>query len=95
METSTQSFVAFFSYVRLNDEHDRGKLTLLRKLLQTELWVQAGKPLPIFQDQENIEWGAPWMERIKGILGSCSILIAVITPSYLVSRSCRFEFEYF
>jgi len=95
MKTSIESFVAFFSYVRLNDEHDRGKLTLLRKLLQTELWVQAGKPLPIFQDQENIEWGQPWMDRIKGVLSSCSILIAVITPSYLASRSCRFEFEYF
>ena len=71
------------------------KLTLLKKLLETELWVQAGSPLHIFQDQENIEWGQHWMERIKGTLSSCSILIAVITPSYLVSESCRFEFDYF
>ena len=95
MKSSSESFVAFFSYVRLNDEHDRGKLTLLRKLLQTELWVQAGRQLPIFQDQENLEWGRRWMDRITDVLSSCSILIAVVTPSYLLSRACRFEFEYF
>lgn len=95
METSSGLFTAFFSYVRLNDEHDKGKLTLLRKMLETEVWVQTGSPLRIFQDQEHIEWGQDWMEKIKNVLGSCSIFIAVITPSYLMSQSCRFEFNYF
>ena len=95
METSNDLFTAFFSYVRLNDEHDKGKLTLLRKMLETEVWVQTGSPLRIFQDQEHIEWGQDWMERIKDALGTCSIFIAVITPSYLMSQSCRFEFNYF
>jgi hypothetical protein len=95
MTIPDNSFVAFFSYARLNDEHDRGKLTSLRKLLQSEVWVQTGKLYPIFQDQEHIEWGQNWKNRIMRVLDSSSLLIAIITPSYLVSQSCRFEFEYF
>jgi len=95
MSNSKESFLAFFSYVQGNDEHDRGKLTFFRKLLQAELWAQTGKDYLIFQDIENIEWGQRWNERIKVVLDTSSILIAIITPSYLVSQSCRFEFNYF
>lgn len=95
MITPNQPFVAFFSYVRRNDEHDRGKLTDLRKLLETELWAQTGKDFRIFQDTENIRWGMDWKERITSTLESCTFLIAIVTPGYLESQSCRFEFEYF
>jgi hypothetical protein len=95
MNKAKESFVAFFSYARLNDEVDRGRLTSLRKLLQNEIWAQTGKPFQIFQDNEHIEWGNDWMERIKNVLDASSLLIAVVTPSYLVSPSCRLEFEYF
>jgi hypothetical protein len=95
MQTAKATFLAFFSYERGNDERDRGNLTLIRKLLQAEIWVQTGKPFQIFQDQENIEWGQAWKERIKSVLDESLLLIAVITPSYLESESCRFEFEYF
>jgi hypothetical protein len=95
MISPNQPFVAFFSYVRRNDEHDRGKLTELRKLLEAELWAQTGKDLKIFQDTENIHWGMNWKERITSTLEQCTFLIAIITPSYLESQLCRFEFEYF
>jgi hypothetical protein len=95
MKEKNESFLAFFSYSRLNDELDRGRLTLLRKLLQNEIWVQTGKRFQIFQDTDNIEWGQPWEDRIKNVLNTSSLLIAVITPSYLNSPSCRFEFQYF
>ena len=95
MQSQRQPFLAFFSYVQANDEHDRGRLTDFRKLLQDEIWDQTGKPFRIFQDTENIKWGQDWRKRIKESLDTCSILIAIVTPSYLVSQSCRFEFEYF
>ena len=95
MHWSKESFLAFFSYAQSNDKHDRGKLTKLRKLLQNEIWDQTGKSFKIFQDKENIEWGQYWQERIEDALESSSLLLAVITPSYLESPSCRFEFEYF
>ena len=80
MKISSEFFVAFFSYARLNDEHDRGKLTLLRKLLQNEVWVQTGRPFQIFQDKENIEWGQAWKDRIMSVLDTSSLLIAIVTP---------------
>jgi len=58
--------------------------------------VQSGKPIiKIFQDQENIEWGEAWKEHIKKVLNESLMLIAVVTPSYFESASCRFELEYF
>jgi TIR domain len=95
MQTINETFLAFLSYERGYDERDRGNLTRLTKLLQAEIWVQTGKPFRIFQDQENIECGQAWKERIRSVLDASSLLIAVITPSYLDSESCRFEFEYF
>ena len=95
MKSSNQSFVAFFSYVRRNDEHDKGRLTSFRKLLEAELWAQTGKDLQIFQDIEDIEWGDVWKEKITKVLNSCNFLIVMVTPGYLESQSCRFEFECF
>jgi hypothetical protein len=95
MTTPSQSFAAFFSYVRRNDEHDKGRLTDFRKLLEAELWAQTGKDLQIFQDTEDIEWGDVWKERITKVLDISNFLIVIVTPGYLESQSCRFEFEYF
>jgi len=63
--------------------------------LESEIWAQTGRNFKIFQDQENIAWGDDWKERIKRSLEASTLLIAIITPSYLTSESCRFEFEYF
>lgn len=95
MPERKEKFPAFFSYVRANDKHDRGKLTDLRKALQNEIWAQTGEPFKIFQDTESIEWGNEWKLRITDALESSSLLLAIVTPSYLLSQSCRFEFEYF
>lgn len=95
MEASDELFVAFFSYVRRNDEHDKGRLTYLRKLLENELWAQTGKDLKIFQDTEDIQWGTEWIERTTSILDRSAFLIAIVTPGYLESKWCRFEFEYY
>lgn len=94
MQKQKETFLAFFSYVRANDEHDRGSLTLLRKSLQNEIWAQTGKSYNIFQDIEGIEWGQDWENQIKKALDESFLLIPIITPSYLESKPCRFEFEY-
>src|SRR5215216_5291071 len=95
MKTLDKSFIAFFSYVRRNDDHDKGRLTDLRKLLETELWAQTGKDFQIFQDTEGILWGDNWKDRITKTLDRSTFLIVIVTPGYLESKSCRFELEYF
>lgn len=86
---------AFLSYVQLNDKYDRGRLTELRERLEQEVQVHTGEPFPIFQDRNDIQWGQQWKERIEEGIDASTFLIAIITPSYLKSPSCRDEFELF
>ncbi len=85
----------FFSYVRQNDKHSGGSLTLIRKSIEAELWEQFGEPIEVFQDQEDILWGELWKKKIINSIASSSFFIAIITPSYLKSEPCRFELEQF
>jgi len=95
MPNQENIYKAFFSYMRQNDQHDKGKLSTLRKLIEAEVWAQTAVNFKLFQDQEDIAWGENWKERIKEVLDSSRFLIAIITPGYLKSETCQFEFEYF
>jgi hypothetical protein len=95
MTESNPTIRGFFSYSRQNDLHDRGNLSRLRKSLEMEVWNQSGEKTEIFQDQDDIYWGQEWRDKITKALRTSDFLIAIITPSYLKSESCRFEFEYF
>jgi len=63
--------------------------------LEGEVRMQTGRPFPIFQDRNDINWGEQWRERIKGAIDSISFLIPIMTPSYFRSHMCREEFEAF
>lgn len=85
---------AFFSYVRTDDEYERGRLTELRKKLGEALRFYTGHELVIFQDQ-NIKIGEDWERQIALALDSAAIFIPIITPSYLTSEFCRYELKTF
>ncbi len=87
--------LAFLSYVRDDDVHDLGRISDLRTRLEGEVRIQTGRPFPIFQDRNDINWGERWRERIKEAIDSISFLIPIITPSYFRSHMCREEFEAF
>lgn len=87
--------LAFLSYVRDDDAHDLGRISDLRMRLEGEVRMQTGRPFPIFQDRNDINWGEQWRERIKGAIDSISFLIPIMTPSYFRSQMCREEFETF
>ncbi len=87
--------LAFLSYVRNDDTHDLGRISELRMRLEGEVRMQTGRPFPIFQDRNDINWGEQWRERIKGAIDSISLLIPIITPSYFRSQMCRDEFQTF
>lgn len=85
----------FLSYVRADDEHDRGNLTEFRKRLSGEVYAQAGVRFDIFQDKSHIAWGDNWRERINDCLDSGTFLICIITPRFFTSDACREEVERF
>ncbi|NSY45960.1 cobaltochelatase CobT-related protein [Agrobacterium tumefaciens] len=87
--------IAFLSYVRTDDEHERGRITALRQRLEGEVRIQTGRPFVIFQDKKDILWGQQWKERLDTELFNVTFLIPIITPSYFRSAACRDEFEKF
>jgi cobaltochelatase CobT len=87
--------VAFISYVRSDDDHDDGRISQLRKLLEGEVKMQTGKTFHIFQDRNDINWGQQWKDRIEDTILEITFLIPIVTPSYFQSPMCKMEFEAF
>lgn len=86
---------AFMSYVRFDDQHDDGQVTQFRERLAAEIRVQTGEEFPIFQDRNDIAWGQNWQARIDETLDGVTLLLVVITPSFLRSPACRAEVDRF
>lgn len=85
----------FLSYARHDDDHDGGSLTQFRQTLQGELRSQTGVIIPIFQDRDDILWGQAWSSRLDSGIDGATILIPIVTPSFLTSAACRKELQRF
>lgn len=81
----------FLSYAHFDDRHERGRLSLLRERLSGEVQIQTGEPFPIFQDQADLQWGAPWQARLQQAIDETAFLIPILTPSFFRSTACRRE----
>jgi cobaltochelatase CobT len=86
---------AFLSYVHSDDDHDRGRISLLRQRLEGEIRMHTGMPFQIFQDRNDLAWGQNWSQRIEKSLYEVTFLIPIITPSYFNSHACRNEYNIF
>jgi F-box protein 11 len=86
---------AFMSYVRFNDQHDDGQLTMFRERLAAEIRAQTGEEFLIFQDRNDIAWGQNWQARIEETLDEVTLLLVIITPSLFRSPACQAEVERF
>jgi TIR domain len=91
----TKTFAAFMSYVRMDDQHENGRLTDLCSRLAGEVRMQLGEGFLIFQDRNDISWGEQWKERIEGTIDATTFLIPITTPSFFKSSACRGEVERF
>ncbi len=87
----------FMSYVRLDDDILEGatRLSRFREALSAEVERLAGTPFAIFQDRDDIHWGANWRSRITESLDTSTFFIPIITPRYFESPPCRAELEQF
>ncbi len=79
----------FFSYASFDDRDQR--LSDIRERLEGELRAVSGRKLRIFQDRVDVHWGQAWRNAIDESLDSSSILLPVVTPSFLRSAECRRE----
>lgn len=85
--------LAFMSYAH-RDNKD-GYLTQLRQRLSEAVGMQIGEDFEIFQDENSIEWGQRWEQRIEQSLDEVTFLIPIVTPSFFRSEHCREEFRQF
>src|SRR5689334_2027127 len=83
------------SYVRLDDQHENGRLTEFCKRLSGEVRMQTGEAFHIFQDRNDIAWGEQWQQRIDESLDAVTFLIPILTPGFFKSPPCHSEFERF
>ncbi len=90
-----KSFAGFMSYVRLDDQHENGRLSEFRSRLSSEVQMQLGEEFSIFQDRNDIAWGQQWQARVDGAIDATTFLIPVITPAFFKSPACRSEVERF
>ncbi|MDE0139253.1 MAG: toll/interleukin-1 receptor domain-containing protein [bacterium] len=84
-------FGAFLSYAQQDDDYEDGRITELRRRLEAEVHMQMGVPFKIFHDRRDIFYGQQWRARIGESLDGSTLLITIITPSFLKSKLCREE----
>jgi formylglycine-generating enzyme required for sulfatase activity len=87
--------VGFFSYSRRDDEYSEGALSRLRARINNDLRLQLGRDFRLWQDVTAIPEGALWEVKINDAIAASSFFIPIVTPSAVISRYCRFEFEAF
>lgn len=85
----------FMSYARVDDQHESGHISQLRECLVSEFRFQTGENLFVFQDTEHIDVGERWKEVLESNLDQTTLLLVILTPSYLNSETCRAELKRF
>jgi tetratricopeptide (TPR) repeat protein len=91
------SYEIFLSYARLDnrvqDGQAQGWVTALRDQILEDHRRFSTAPLRIFLDVEEIRDMDDWRHRILGGLRESKILLVCLSPNYLASDYCRWEWE--
>lgn len=81
----------FISYSRRDNQ--QGRITQLVDHIQTEFAAFAGRPLVPFFDVTEIQGMEDWRHRILQGLRESRLLLVCLSPSYLQSEYCQWEFN--
>jgi predicted component of type VI protein secretion system len=80
----------FISYSRRDNE--RGRVTDLVERIKQNFASFAGRPLEPFFDVTEIQGMEDWRQRILQGLRESRLLLACLSPAYLESKYCEWEF---
>ena len=86
----TRAYDLFISYSRR--DNDQGRITQLAERIKQDFASFAGRDLIPFFDQEEIQGMQDWRLRILQGLRESRLLLACLSPSYLKSAYCEWEF---
>jgi TIR domain-containing protein len=83
-----RTFKAFFSYAREDAKADRRLIEALGRELEQRVNVQfVNDRFEIWRDTERLRLGDKWSPKIEAELRSADILIVLLTPRWLGSKS--------
>jgi predicted ATPase len=85
--------LAYLSYA-YPDNQDGFVLQLQARLTQ-ELQVQTGEPARVTCDFDRMRPSSGWSKQAQEYVQQATFLIAIVSPSYFKSNTCRKEFEAF
>ncbi len=81
----------FISYSRLDNE--RGQFAKLKAQIETSFHSFAGRDLRVFFDSQVIAGMDDWRQKIQHSLRESHLFLAVLSPNYIASPYCRWEWE--
>lgn len=84
----------FLSYARADDTVFN-MVRPFKELLSHLVYAKAGRRVSAFVDQDDIEWGEIWKDRLTNEILSATVFIPLLSAAYLDSPNCRMEFNRF
>jgi len=92
-----QTHHLFLSYSRLDNKPQgtskEGWITAFYNRLQSQHKLYTGRELRIFFDTEEIDHGSDWKARLGQGLRTSNLFLAFLSPNYMRSKNCRWEWE--
>jgi tetratricopeptide (TPR) repeat protein len=89
--SSPMPYDLFISYSRR--DNTLGRVTQLIDLIRDDFLLFAGRPLDVFFDLNEIQGMDDWRQKIQQSLRESQLFLAVLSPNYLTSPYCRWEWE--
>jgi cobaltochelatase CobT len=87
---------AFVSYTRIKDVMAPSPVSKFVERLENHMRRQTGNvSYSVFQDKTHISPGADWVSRIKSELDSASVLLVLLSPTWIRSDWCKAEYQIF
>ena len=81
----------FWSYAKLDNKKPH-KLSKLREAFSVVLDEATGSNNQILIDENDLQWGVDWKQKIEDLIHKSDAMISILTPSYFNSRKCIHEF---
>lgn len=89
----------FISYAHLDNEAEyedqQGWLSVFQAAFRKRLSRELGRPADIFWDQRELRGNRAFDEVIREACDGASLMLAIVSPRYVQSESCRDELDYF
>jgi hypothetical protein len=91
-----QQFIGFFSYAHHDEKTDPDLISALTTELENRVNAKLlNASFRLWIDRAGLRTGVDWNREIENQIRGASVMIVLLTPSWLGSSWCRREYEIF